>query len=354
MRAEVDTHPEIARFKHTGQIEYVQKPPSSWYQLEDIYQLEQERIFEEGWYFAGPADWVQDGGYWVPKNLPFPTLLTRVDGKLHAFHNVCLHHKAEVADGQGKAAKFSCPYHGWTYGLDGKLRGTPHLKERPPCLSEGLERMSVVEIGPLVFVSPKGHTEFQLPMSDQFRWEGMRSAAHAAYQMDCNWKIYVENYLDGGYHVPILHKNLTKLLDLETYKIKVEDGYVVQSVEGGDGLAHQQKRIGDGALYVWYYPNFMINRYGPWLTLTFVTPLSNSSTRMDAYYFLEGEVADNWDGKAVTESAIEASSEVTYEDISVCESTHRGVIASDSGGVYVPKFESGQFYFHQKLAEDLS
>ena len=73
--------------------------------------------------------------------------------------------------------------------------------------------------------------------------------------MKCNWKVFVDNYLDGGYHVDHLHPGLTSNLDLTSYRTKVAPLYSIQEVEGlGD------RRVGQSALYVYMYPNLMINR----------------------------------------------------------------------------------------------
>ena len=334
------------------------KPPSMWYTDPALFEAEQERIFSTGWYCAGPSEMVHDGGYRVPKHLPFPVVMTREKGQLRAFHNVCLHHKAEVASGIAtRAGKLSCPYHGWTYGLDGKLRATPHLKERPTCLADGLLEMSIVEVGPLLFVNKEKDATFDAGILDcGFDWDNMRGVEARTYTIECNWKIYIENYLDGGYHVPVLHKTLTKQLDLSSYKIEVKNGYVVQSVDG-NGTGDFQERIGDTALYVWKYPNLMLNRYGPWLSAVSIIPLSLKQTRVKSYYFLEKDYspADGCHGYIFVQKSVEASAQVTAEDISICESAQRGIESSvNFCGVYVPKFEKGMEYFHQKLGEDMT
>lgn len=349
-------HLEILKFNTNTPVESASKPPSSWYSDQDIFDLEQERIFNNGWFCAGPSEMVHDGGYRVPKHLPFPVVITRENGNLHAFHNVCLHHKAEVASGiDTRVTKMTCKYHGWTYGLDGKLRGTPHLKERPTCLAKGLSEMSVAKVGPLLFVNRQPDVPFDVSFLDcDFSWDNMRGVDARTYIIDCNWKIYIDNYLDGGYHVPTIHKTLTGQLDLSSYKIEVKDGYVVQSVEG-DEKGDFQERIGDRALYVWRHPNVMFNRYGPWLSVVSVIPLSPNQTKVKCYYFLEKDyTTEGCDRYTFVKRSIEASSQVTEEDIGICESAQIGACATPNDrGVYVPKFESGQFYFHQKLAEAL-
>ncbi len=337
----------------------VLKPSSVWYRNSGLFDVEQAGIFAKGWYCAGPSQMVHDGGYRVPKHLPFPVVITREDEKLRAFHNVCLHHKAAVASGIGtRAGKLSCPYHGWTYGLDGKLRGTPHLKERPDCLAEGLSEMSVAEVGPLLFVNRVSGVVFDSSIMDiDFDWDNMQGVEARDYTIACNWKIYIENYLDGGYHVPILHKALTKQLDLSSYKTEVRLGYVVQSVDG-DGTGDFQDRIGDHALYVWKYPNLMLNRYGPWLSATSVIPVSVNETKVKVYYFIEKDYPEYQGGVhswTFARKSIEASARITEEDIAICEAVQKGVESSvDFKGTYVPKFEKGMEYFHQCWKGDVN
>lgn len=340
------------------------KLPGDWYTDPLYFRGEQAALFEQGWYCVGPSMMVHDGGYRVPKHLPFPVVITRENGKLRAFDNVCLHHKAEVASGiNTRTNKLTCKYHGWTYGLDGKLRGTPHLKERPPCLAKGLSEISVTEVGPLLFVNRdlqyrdlRRAAPVGIPNCD-FNWGNMMGVEAREYTMGCNWKIYIENYLDGGYHVPTIHKALTGQLDLSSYRIEVEDGYVVQSVEG-DGTGDFQERIGERALYVWKYPNLMINRYGPWLTVVSVIPLAPDRTKVKVYYFLENDVwGDNiapcTSYHKFVEDSIKSSIQVTAEDIKICESVQRGMSAVEFSGIYVPKFEKGQQYFHERLKKDV-
>ena len=331
-----------------------QKPSKEWYTSSEFFELEQSSLFSNGWYCAGPSRMIHDRGYRVPEHLPFPVVITRENGNLRAFHNVCLHHKVEVASGiDTRATKLVCQYHGWTYGLDGKLRGTPHLKERPSCLASGLSEMSVVQLGPLLFVNRHPDVAFDASILDcDFNWEGMSCVDSREYTMGCNWKIYIENYLDGGYHVPTIHKALTGQLDLSSYKIEVEDDYVVQSV-AGDGTGDFQERIGDRALYVWKYPNLMINRYGPWLTAMSVIPVAPDKTKVKVYYFLESSGAIPCELQDFIDKSVHDSAQVTAEDIAICESAQRGVVAAEFRGVYVPKFEKGQQYFHERLKKDV-
>merc|ERR1712212_825706 len=101
--------------------------------------------------------------------------------------------------------------------------------------------------------------------------------------VSCNWKVFVDNYLDGGYHVPVLHQDLTTNLDIGSYSTQVEDLFSLQKVSGDNS----DQRIGKGAVYAFMYPNFMINRYGNWMDTNLVLPTGPESCRVIYDYYLE-------------------------------------------------------------------
>ena len=161
-----------------------------------------------------------------------------------------------------------CPYHGWSYGLDGALKGAPEFEgvcnfDRG---QNGLVPVQVAEWEQFVFVN--------LDAYGAFRWRSflgglMRRVAplnlsqvhffeRRVYTLGCNWKVFVDNYLDGGYHVPHLHKALNSVLDYKQYTIENEDRYCLQSspmVASEVDAATSATRQGDRAWYFWQYPN---------------------------------------------------------------------------------------------------
>ena len=196
------------------------------------------------------------------------------DGQLRAFYNVCRHHAAAVVtEEQGTATIFRCPYHGWSYGLDGSLKGAPEFEgvcsfDRA---QNGLVPVRVETWEQFVFVNldPKA-----APLADFLGGLAQRVAPlglgslhffeRRSYSLKCNWKVFVDNYLDGGYHVPHLHKGLNSVLDYKQYTIENEDRYCLQSspmVASDDDATTAATRTGDRAWYFWQYPNFMINLY---------------------------------------------------------------------------------------------
>src|SRR5437870_4387112 len=137
--------------------------PASWYSEPVVLELERERIFATAWQYAGPAEKVSEPrSYLAPVAGHVPDVVTRADdGELRGFVNVCRHRGHIVTEGAGCRATLQCPYHAWTYELDGSLRKAPRSEREPGFDAEGLSLRSVaVDIwGPFVFVNPDPEAE---------------------------------------------------------------------------------------------------------------------------------------------------------------------------------------------------
>lgn len=177
--------------------------------------------------------------------------------------------------------RFACPYHGWTYALDGRLTKATRLRGIKDFRAKdfGLKPIQVAEWGPLVFVrlaDDVGQDDLASSLRDvdfEFRKRpfspGLTWVRRVAYDMKCNWKVFVDNYLDGGYHVEHLHSDLTATLKIDSYETHVGDCFSTQKVRG----AGNDARVGDDmALYTFVFPNLMLNRYGPWLDTNVILP----------------------------------------------------------------------------------
>jgi choline monooxygenase len=269
------------------------------------------------------------------------------DGVLRAFLNVCRHHAAAViTDCGGSATQLTCPYHGWTYSLDGALKSAPDMGRvrNFDRTTLGLVPLNLRIWNRWVFVCiepPNNAPEIPaLPDLDAtpFHWVERRR-----YILDCNWKVFVDNYLDGGYHVPHLHKGLDRKLDYSEYQIELGDRFCLQ---------WSPFQSGGRALYYWIYPNLMINRYPEAMDTNLVIPLGIDKTEV-VFDFYFADVSD--EAKARNEASIAASETIQNEDVSICLSVQRGLAsrAYTSGRLSVRR-EAGEHLFHRLLYTDLA
>src|SRR3984957_19586569 len=228
----------LALYDDQAPLAYAHTIPAAWYVDERVARLEQEKVFAYNWIALGRADQVAGAGQFFTFDLAGePLVVIRgADQKLRAFYNVCRHHAAAVATASCGVAQFlRCPYHGWTYGLDGSLKGAPEFAgvcdfDRA---ANGLVPVQVAEWHGFVFVNLSAKSlpleSYLGDLTPRVSTSGLRFYARKSYTLACNWKVYVDNYLDGGYHVPHLHKALDSVLDYSEYTIENGSNYVLQS-----------------------------------------------------------------------------------------------------------------------------
>ena len=342
-------------------------PPASWYIDSKLFDLEHRTVFPHSWLLAGRADQVHEAGQYLTCQIAGePLLLIRgKDGALRGFFNVCRHHAAAVVtQAQGKAENLRCPYHGWTYDLQGALIHTPEFAgvENFDRSSNGLVPIQTAEWHGWVFAKldrrrpsfddflGRALIERFEPLNlEQLHWFERRS-----YFLNCNWKVFVDNYLDGGYHVPHIHGGLHSVLDAGEYKIETTERFCVQSSPISTGKADSQTaalREGDRALYYWIYPNFMVNIYQGVMDTNLVIPLSVDRTEVifDYYFADVSEPA-----RERNLASIAVSERIQAEDVEICESVQRGLAsrAYNTGRLSVRR-EAGEHLFHRLLYNDL-
>ena len=287
------------------------------------------------------------------------------DKQLRAFFNVCRHHAAAVAtEEHGEASIFRCPYHGWSYGLDGSLKGAPEFEgvcdfDRS---QNGLVPVKVDTWEQFVFVNldPQRRAARGLPRpASRHRVAPLNLGSlhffeRRIYTLNCNWKVFVDNYLDGGYHVPHLHKGLNSVLDYKQYTIESEDRYCLQSspmVAASEDADVAATRTGDRAWYFWQYPNFMINLYSGYMDTNLVLPdgVDRCKVIFDFYFDDVSEAAAERNRQSIA-----VGERVNDEDVGICEAVQRGLHsrAYNAGRLSVRR-EAGEHLFHRLLAADL-
>jgi len=340
--------------------------PAPWYVDPRIAELETQTVFSKTWQMIGRIDQVEKAGQFVSAFVAGePVVAVRGnDGVLRAFYNVCRHHAAAVVtEPCGQARLLHCPYHGWNYGLDGSLKGMPEFDgvknfERQ---QNGLVPVRAEIWEKFVFVNLDPHAEslasFLGGLVKRAAPLGLATLNFfdtRAYDIACNWKVFVDNYLDGGYHVPHLHKGLSSVLDYKEYTIENEDRYCLQSspmVSSQDDAATGATRKGDRAWYFWQYPNLMINCYQGYMDTNLVIPVDVDHCRVifDFYFDDVSEAHREYNQQSVAVGA-----RVQDEDLGICEDVQRGLKSRAYGaGRLSVRREAGEQLFHRLLAADL-
>jgi choline monooxygenase len=332
-----------------------------------VLELERQAVFTRSWQLAARKEQLRDGGDFVACELAGgePVVIVRgTDGATRGFFNVCRHHAAAVVtQAHGTASVLRCPYHGWTYGLDGTLKGTPDFGgvcdfDRG---TQGLIPISVAIWGPWVFVridrdgAPLDEflgrdltSQLDALDLDRLHWVERR-----VYSVECNWKVYVDNYLDGGYHVPYLHEGLDSVLDYSAYTIAVGERFCLQSspmTTVGSDAETAAVRTGDRARYYWLYPNLAINVYAGAMDTNLVIPrgVDRTDVIFDFYF-------DDVSARQRNAASIAVSERIQDEDVAICASVQRGLRSGAyTAGRLSVRREGGEHLFHRLLHQDLS
>lgn len=351
--------------------------PSSWYTDERVFRLEQKTVFSRSWQVAARADQFNQRGDYVTNEIAGePIVIVRGgDDEVRGFFNVCRHHAAAVmTDAEGHATQMRCPYHGWTYSLEGELKGTPDFND--VCgfdrSENGLLPLEIASWEKWIFARLANDSKQSLEdflgsdLIDQIQEIGSSNLhwfERRRYTLNCNWKVFVDNYLDGGYHVPHLHKGLDSVLDYAEYTIENGERHCLQSspiVSTADsfrgGLPPADNEIGAArggrrALYYWLYPNFMMNYYEGILDTNLVLPITIDRTEVifDFYFADVSRAARERNLKSV-----DVGERIQEEDVDICESVQRGLKSrAYQTGRLSARREAGEHLFHRLLHADL-
>jgi choline monooxygenase len=356
----------ISEYDDTASLENAFTIPASWYTDPEVLKLEVQAVFGQTWQAIGRTDQLASPGDYITAEVGRePVLAVRgADGSLKAFFNVCRHHAAAVAtEPCGRAQLFRCPYHGWTYGLDGSLKGAPEFNEVRN-FDRAKNSLIPIRVGTweqFLFVALDhaapplneflgGLAEIVRPLN----LENLKCCMRRVYTLNCNWKVFVDNYLDGGYHVPHLHKGLNSALDYKHYTIENGERYSVQSspiIRSDEDSSVAATRQGERAYYLWLYPNFMINAYQGVMDTNLVLPLDLDKTQVIFDFYFDDLRPEQ---EARNAESVAVSERIQNEDVGICESVQRGLNSRAYGaGRLSVRRESGEHLFHRLLAQQL-
>ncbi len=343
--------------------------PNRWYTDAEILAAEKAMVFGRHWVVVGRFDQVSRPGEYLTCHVgDEPIIVLRgEDGELRGFFNVCRHRAARVMTHEcGVATKLRCPYHGWTYDLHGQLRGVPEFEgvENFQREENGLWPVHVATWGPLVFVHlgepAMSLEEFLHPLGkalEPFAIDQLRFYGRQVYDLACNWKVYCDNYLDGGYHVNSIHPALAGVLDYKNYRTELFNYFSVQSSpmkapDAADDPSAAMVRTGPAAAYVYLYPNFMINCYSGVMDTNTVLPLGPERCRV-IFDFYFAPTNDPTAEHRYAQSMMVAD-KIQAEDVAICEDVQRGLHSrAFTSGRFSVRREAGVYHFHRLLAADL-
>lgn len=339
--------------------------PSEWYLDASFLELEQQKVFSRTWQLVGRVRQVSEPGMFFTAQVgPEPVLVVRgTDHQLRAFSNVCRHRAGPVASKEGSCTMFRCGYHGWSYSLDGRLVGTPEF-EGVECFQKESYRLPEFRVetwAGLVFVNcdptcaPLSETLEDIPQrAANHDLQTVYFAARKDWYVNCNWKVYVDNYLEG-YHIPIVHPSLNRELDYAQYRTETKRFYSIQHspVKNANRIRVNDQAGGNETQFYWVFPNLMLNVYPDNYSTNLIVPLGPERTlTIFEWYFRDPELPEVQEKLKQT---IEFSDEIQIEDIGICEAVQRGLRSQTySSGRYSVKRENGVHHFHRLLAEFLS
>jgi phenylpropionate dioxygenase-like ring-hydroxylating dioxygenase large terminal subunit len=342
--------------------------PSDWYTDPLIFQQEQNAIFQRSWQYVGLVSQVdQPGDCFTTDCGSVPIAIVRDRTKtLRAFINVCRHRLAAVVQGDGNRSVLQCPYHGWTYGLDGALQNAPRCDQEADFNASemGLVPVQIDCWGPLIFVNLDAAAaplnEYLGELPDLVRMAGvdidrLQLRQHTTFDMAANWKVIAENFLEC-YHCAMNHPAFCKLIDTDpsVYQFRAIDRLLIATAplrNSPSGVYPTAGAVKD-SLYVLLYPNCTFEVYPGQENLIVYRfdPLSSERTFGKLDYFFSPTVSSEFETKLTA-----FLDEVGVEDVPLVESVQEGV---RSGRVHqgrlILKSEGLIHQFQMQVYQDLS
>jgi len=319
-----------------------------------VYRAERKSVFAHNWLFFGlERDVAEPGSCFAATIAGYPLLLVRgEDRELRAFHNLCRHRAGPLAEEGASRCGTSlvCRYHGWRYALDGRLASARDFGAAQGFdpRQYGLMPLAVAVWRGLVFVNldcdAPPFENVVAPLERRLGdrgFERFTRAERSQHDLKCNWKTYVENYLEG-YHIPVLHPSLNASLG-SAYGVEVEGNLQFYYADAKEGAAV-------AGLWGWMWPCLGFNVYADGILIERMLPVDADNTRLEYLFLFAPEADEDAVGRAVSASLV-----TTAEDIAMCEAVQRNL----SAGIYrtgrlSPKHEHGVQWFQDRIRDALA
>jgi choline monooxygenase len=306
--------------------------PYGWYADPEILRQERERIFRPAWQYVGHTGQLTQPGYFAAQAAGTPVVVTRDrDGMLRGFVNVCRHRGHVVADGEQSRETLQCPYHAWTYGLDGRLRAAPRSEEEPdfPQDELGLVPVAIDTWGPFVFANatpvgePLAEALGSLPAQVAELGLDVDSLVHHSRweaEVGANWKIVCENFLEC-YHCQVAHPGFSEVIDVSPDAYELSSDGRLSTQHGPLRTAPPEGEL-PRAQFHFLWPNLGINIFGgrPNISIGPIVPRTPERTYRFLDYFFGPEVEPAW-----IDDLLAFDDQVGSEDRALVETVQRGV-----------------------------
>lgn len=321
--------------------------PARLYGDPEAWARERSAVFRRAWLFLGHAAEIPAPGDWIASEVAgWPLLAVRGgDGVIRAFHNVCRHRAGPLVTGPAGSCgqELTCAYHGWRYTLDGRLRAATGFGAEAGFDPRefGLLSLTVEVWRGLVFAAMEpvgGLADAVAPIEALLAGRGLDlppPALRRSHDLACDWKTYVENYLEG-YHIGAVHPELAEELAGTDYQVRVDGECVIQQAVGASGATQ-------AGVWGWLWPNLGINVYADGAMIERMTPTGPGRTRLDYLYLGPG-------GRAPSDETLAASDRLTAQDAAICAAVQTNLSAGAyENGVLSGRHEAAVGWFQDRV-----
>lgn len=349
-------------FKFDPDLSTASTMPSGWYTEPEFLKKDHRKVFDATWHLLGRRDLLKKTGDFITAKMGLENVVVvrNPEGKLNGFVNVCRHRAGPLAVGTGNAKLLRCLYHSWTYDLEGKLCGAPELQgvrnfNQDECT---LPRIQIETWGPFVFGSLRPKMSFhelvgKIPDEVAYlKLEQMKYYTTKIYPVAANWKVYVDNFLEG-YHLPSVHPDLCKELDYANYVVNTFRWYSNQDSPPKSSAKLYAGSEKPGAHYYWIFPNLMFNIYQGMLQTNIVIPTGPDTCDVRFDWYLRDDVPGSYEKIAKKmPDLIQFSDQIQEEDAMICAKIQENLKSSTyRNGRFSVKRENGVHHFHGLVSE---
>ena len=337
-----------------------------------IYEREKNKIFGNKWIPVGYTNQFEHNNI-IPSSIhDTPIILTKHKSTVNGFYNVCRHRGCRLVDSQKKGTVMTCPYHSWTYSLDGDLRGTPLFNPPTevfnkkhyslfPVQTEIYKNMIFANLSKKTLPSVKEYYGDAFKILDDYPLEKCEIVKEKEYEIDANWKLLIDNFIEY-YHLKSVHPKLVKNSGMNEHECTQGDGKYIGfktdpltssgsplDIEKASHFSALSSKNLKAAHFQMLYPTMFYFLFPNHLFSIIVEPKTPTTSIEKAVLMVQKGSDPKW-----VNDLWNFYDEVNKEDIKICEEVQKGLVCKPyKGGRMVPEFEKTIHKFHNMIISDL-